>query len=624
MGRILAVDDDPLSRAVLADLLRALRHEATVVASAAEALARLDAGTYDLVLADVIMPDIDGIELARRCAARRPSVPVALVSVRRPDLSGVPTVGFLPKPLDADRLGRFLDTFLGGRRAIAGESESWSGLEFLAKVSGPVERFPPARVLFLAHRVAASGALRIDRGGSALIGLRGGKVVQVAGVPGLLASLGAGVRDGRDLASDVAAAVAQGHPPDRALQAAAEGLGAWIAGMVDATGGHVSFDATWIAPAGAFPLPEPVPRILARGLARARSDALVARAWGALGGATVRARLPDDAPDSTWGLDATATRLVRLTARPHSVDRLLALASPLAERGAPALAAARNAEVLRALDTLRALGMLVVDGGALEAPAPHAGRPSEATQEDPRVDRLSRALEAMEGVHPLEVLDLATRNRVSEEDVANAYREISRRYHPDFFFNAPPAVRSLAESCFAKVNAAYDALRVPGGLAEAKRFLEARTRGEAFVSEKEHLTARVAFRRGEQLFRARDYAGADPLFNEAARLDPLTWPHAMYAAWCGWLAKRLSNAEAVAALDAVKAPEPLRAAEALVMAGTVLKQDGRVNEAVDRFRAALAKDPNNRDAQREIRLHELRNPPKAPPPFAGLLGRKKE
>src|SRR5262245_53305239 len=111
MGRILAVDDDPLARAVLLDSLRSLGHAAVVVGSGAEALRVLDEGAFDLVITDVVMPDLDGIELARRCAARVPPVPVVLVSARRQDLTGVPCLGCLPKPLDADRLGRFLDTF---------------------------------------------------------------------------------------------------------------------------------------------------------------------------------------------------------------------------------------------------------------------------------------------------------------------------------------------------------------------------------------------------------------------------------------------------------------------------------------------------------------------------------
>lgn len=527
---------------------------------------------------------------------------------------------------------------------------SWSGAEFLAEVRGPASEFPVARVLFLAHRVGASGAVRYaGLGGAVTIGLRKGKVVQVVGVPGLLAALGPSVADTRDAARDLAAAVAAGHAPDRALGAAAEALGAWVVEHGDAASAIVAYEADWTPPPGAFPLADAIPRVLARGLTRVRADAAVARAWSGLTDVAVEVHVPMDAPDTTWGLDAIATRALRHAAQARTVGRLLALLEPPRTGEGPA-PGARRVEILRALEHLRVLGLLALapatGSGAATPPPPRPGPaspdaalpkarivpgtvplagapttipPTEPGSDDPRAARFAAALADLEAAHPVDVLELGNRRKLTEEDVAGAYREISRRYHPDLYHGAPSAVKTLVEACFARVNAANEALSAPGGLAEAKRFLEARARGEVFVGEKEHVSARVSFRRAEHLFRAREYAAAAPLFEEALRTDPHTWPHAVSAAWCGWLARTIPGPEAVARLDAIKPAEASRLAEVLVYAGTILKQEGRANEALARFRAALAKDPNNRDAQREVRLHELRNPPKQPPPFSGLF-----
>ena len=629
MGRILAVDDDALARAVLADALRALGHTSSGAGSAAQALALLDAGKFDLVISEANLPDLAGVELAARCAGRAVPVPVAITSASRPDLTGAASVGFLPKPIDPDRLGRFLDTFYATKRAqpAGAAGERWNSLGFLEQVSGPLERFPPIRLLFLVHRLGASGSLTVARGGViALVGLRVGKVVQVSGIQGLLGTLRPSVPDTCDLSVDLGVAVGKGHAPDAVFQAAVEGLGLWLAGMVDSTGGSVTFDTTWTPPPGSFPLPESLPRLVARGLARVRSDTVVARTWDTLGASGIRRRLPDDASDSSWGLDAAAMRVLRVAGRAGTVERVLAIAAPSATLVSGHEGGNRRVDVLRALDTLRILGVLVIDGAPVEparaAPAP---APAEPTEEDSRSDRLTKALLELNGAHPLVVLELSERRVVTEEDISNAFREISRRYHPDYFFNAPPTVRDLAEACFAKVSDAYGVLRAPGGLAEARRYLEARSRGEGFVGEKEHVAARLAFRRAEQLLRARDHAGADPFFQEAARLDGITWPHAVLAAWCGWLARRLTAADALAAFDAIRPPDDVRAAEVLVYAGNVLAQEGRAAEALARYRAAVAKDPQNRDALRQIRLHELRNPPKpAPTGIGGLLGRVKK
>jgi len=63
---VLVIDDEPLlGRAVQRALSR--EHVVVVVSNAAEALSRLVAGDrYDLVLCDLMMPDMDGIEFHRR------------------------------------------------------------------------------------------------------------------------------------------------------------------------------------------------------------------------------------------------------------------------------------------------------------------------------------------------------------------------------------------------------------------------------------------------------------------------------------------------------------------------------------------------------------------------------
>jgi CheY-like chemotaxis protein len=629
MARILAVDDDALSRAVLVDALRGLGHDSVGAAEGEEGLARLARESFDLVITDVVMPVVDGLELARRIGQMPKPVPVLLVSsygrgdlLARARAQGIAVAGFLPKPVDPDRLGRVLDGLLSPG-AAADAQDDWSGGEFLARVAGPLERFPPARVLFLAHRIEATGAVHVRHGEvGALVGLRGGRIVHVAGVPGLLRALDPRIAETGDLAAAIGAAVLAGHAADRALQAAAEALGEYLARLIGSRGGEVRFDTGWTAPQGSFPLPEPIPRVIAAGLRRARAPAQVERTWAALDMATVRVRIPDDSPEARWGLDATTMRVLRLAPRARDLGDLVETTT-----GADT---SRKADVLRAVEVLYLLGMLVVDGGPLD-PVPDGSRTPprvEQTREDTRLVKLRLALATMENAHPIDVLEVGDRKRISEDEVSNAYRDVSRRYHPDLYFNAPPVVRGLAEACFARVNAAFEQLRLPGGLVEAQRLLEARAAGVQYVSERDHVSARIAFRRGEILWRNRDWKGADAHFAEAFALDPHTWPHALYHAHCGWLAKRLSTAEAVALLEPLAPKEAARKAEVLVVLGNILKLAGRTDEAVAKWKAALEKEPGNHDAQRELRLHERRNSPPTPPPatggfFSGLLKGKK-
>ena len=142
--------------------------------------------------------------------------------------------------------------------------------------------------------------------------------------------------------------------------------------------------------------------------------------------------------------------------------------------------------------------------------------------------------------------------------------------------------------------------------------IDARAKGIPYVAEGERQRAKTAFRRGEGLFRARSWSEADPLLEEAYTLDPLTWPYALYSAQSGYLTRRLDGEAALKRLGAHAGDTPVRQAEVLFARAAIARLEGRAEEALKLCRAALKKDPDNRDAQREVRLHERRNPVVAP------------
>lgn len=80
MATILLAEDDNSMREFLAKALRRAGHDVVAVADGVDALAQLADVEYDLLLADVVMPGMDGIEVARRATKKQPGLRVMFIT----------------------------------------------------------------------------------------------------------------------------------------------------------------------------------------------------------------------------------------------------------------------------------------------------------------------------------------------------------------------------------------------------------------------------------------------------------------------------------------------------------------------------------------------------------------
>ena len=82
MARILLAEDDESMREFLAKALHRAGHEIVPVSDGSEGLDALgeEAGRYDLLLTDIVMPGVDGIELARRAAEIDPGLKIMFIT----------------------------------------------------------------------------------------------------------------------------------------------------------------------------------------------------------------------------------------------------------------------------------------------------------------------------------------------------------------------------------------------------------------------------------------------------------------------------------------------------------------------------------------------------------------
>jgi PAS domain S-box-containing protein len=121
--RILVVDDDLGVCHSLRDLLTQEGCDVAVATGGREALARLETELVDLVLSDVVMPDLDGYELFQEVRGRYPGLPVVLMTafhfdkdhvIKRSRMAGLHDIIY-KKPIDPPRLREIIKRY--ARRA---------------------------------------------------------------------------------------------------------------------------------------------------------------------------------------------------------------------------------------------------------------------------------------------------------------------------------------------------------------------------------------------------------------------------------------------------------------------------------------------------------------------------
>ncbi len=171
-GRILVVDDEESQRTVLAGFLKKRGFTVGTAAGPDEALSAAQAGALDLVLTDLKMPGMSGVELMKRLRAANPELQVIVMTAFGTVASAVDAMkhgaaDYLTKPVDLDELELLVLRSLE-RRALESENrelrrqlESKYRLQGLETASAAM-----AAAINTAGRAAASRATILIRGES--------------------------------------------------------------------------------------------------------------------------------------------------------------------------------------------------------------------------------------------------------------------------------------------------------------------------------------------------------------------------------------------------------------------------------------------------------------------------
>ncbi|TSC58050.1 MAG: two-component system, chemotaxis family, response regulator CheY [Candidatus Peregrinibacteria bacterium Greene0416_19] len=112
--KILIVDDSSFMRKILKDLLTAKGHTLTEAENGAEALQKFASEKPDLILLDIIMPEVNGIEVLKKIGKQAKIVVISAVGQEKmvEEARQLGALDYIVKPFDNDKVLEVITTVL--------------------------------------------------------------------------------------------------------------------------------------------------------------------------------------------------------------------------------------------------------------------------------------------------------------------------------------------------------------------------------------------------------------------------------------------------------------------------------------------------------------------------------
>ncbi|MGE5850818.1 MAG: sigma-54-dependent transcriptional regulator, partial [Candidatus Methylomirabilota bacterium] len=161
-SRILVVEDDPEMLALVCEHLEAEGYGAVGTGRGADAIARLRSAEFDVVLTDLKMPDVDGMEVLRVARESRPDIPVILVTAFGTIETAIQAIrqgayDYVAKPFAMEEISLLVGRALEDRRLRAENVSLRRELEGRFRFESLLGKSPAMQAVFALIRQAAPG-----------------------------------------------------------------------------------------------------------------------------------------------------------------------------------------------------------------------------------------------------------------------------------------------------------------------------------------------------------------------------------------------------------------------------------------------------------------------------------
>ena len=120
MKKILIVEDNPMNMELILDLLEFYGHNVTEAEDGIKALERLAEERFDIILLDMQLPKMDGLEVLERIKNNPSTASIPVIAVTAHAMKGseehfieMGCVDYISKPIDINKFRILIDKYLG-------------------------------------------------------------------------------------------------------------------------------------------------------------------------------------------------------------------------------------------------------------------------------------------------------------------------------------------------------------------------------------------------------------------------------------------------------------------------------------------------------------------------------
>lgn len=126
---VLLADDSDTALHQLKAMLKEMGHKVTAVLSGEQAIAASRAKTFDIILCDLVMPDVNGLDVLCRLKAHQPETPILIFTGHGSMETAIKALrsgadDYLTKPIEKDLLKLRIDAVIAAKQAHVNQKES--------------------------------------------------------------------------------------------------------------------------------------------------------------------------------------------------------------------------------------------------------------------------------------------------------------------------------------------------------------------------------------------------------------------------------------------------------------------------------------------------------------------